>query len=164
MPVARKLWQLIFVWMPAATARRWIIMWTFAGESGAGCQLAVPKRGEEGSSGFASASPEADEPFIEKLFKVVVAGELVDLAAFFVEPNPSAALLDVVVLDFHRDGRAHARERVAHEPNERAIAKTDQTCSVSMDCEKQLPSPRRTGPRSCLSSRCAADRERSERG
>jgi integrase len=41
-----------------------------------------------------------------------MAGELVDLAAFFVEPHPAAALLNVVVLDLHIDDRADAGEGV----------------------------------------------------
>jgi hypothetical protein len=50
------------------------------------------------------------QPFIQKLFQVVVAGELGHLAALFVEPHPAAALLDVVILDLHGYGRASKRD------------------------------------------------------
>ena len=55
-----------------------------------------------------------------------MAGEFGHLAAFFVEPDPAAALLNVVVLDLHGDGRADAGEGVAHESDERAIAEADE--------------------------------------
>ena len=96
--------------MPAATARRWIIVYTFLlREREPCCQLAMPKRGEEGSSGFRGQLGPI-EPLIQKLFEIVVAGKLVDLAAFFMEPDPAAAFLNVVVLDLHRQNGADAGE------------------------------------------------------
>ncbi len=55
-----------------------------------------------------------------------MAGELVDLAAFFVEPHPSAPFLDVVVFHLHPDHRADPREGVAHERDQRTISQIDQ--------------------------------------
>jgi hypothetical protein len=55
------------------------------------------------------------------LLEVVVAGELVHLAALLMEPHPSAALLDIEVLDLHLDDGAHPGEGVPHERDERAM-------------------------------------------
>ena len=89
----------------------------------------MPERREEGS-GRLGRQAGGVQPLIQKLFEVVVAGELVDLAAFFVEPHPAAALLDVVVLDLHADDGADAGEGVAHERDERAVAEADQRAGV----------------------------------
>ncbi|HUE02881.1 MAG TPA: hypothetical protein VMR62_25160 [Bryobacteraceae bacterium] len=57
-------------------------------------QLALAHRGKEGSA-WLGGQIRRHEPFIEELFEVVVAGELVHPAAFFVEPHPATAFLDV---------------------------------------------------------------------
>ncbi len=59
-----------------------------------------------------------------------MAGELVDLAAFFVEPHPAAALLNIVVLDLHLNHGADAGKGVAHERDERAIPEPDELSGV----------------------------------
>jgi hypothetical protein len=55
-----------------------------------------------------------------------VAGQLVLLAAFFVEAHPAAAPLDKVIAYLHLDYRIDARESVGHDANERAIAQSHQ--------------------------------------
>ena len=49
-------------------------------------------------------------------------GHLVQFAALLVQPHPKAAVLHVNVVDLHREGRADARERIDHEPDEGAVA------------------------------------------
>lgn len=53
-----------------------------------------------------------------------MAGELDDVSAFFVEAQPSAALLDEVVLDLEVESGADAGEGVAHDGENGAIAKS----------------------------------------
>ena len=60
------------------------------------------------------------------MFKVLIAGEFGDLAAFFMEPHPTAALLNIVVLDLHGDCGTDAGESISHEGDEGAVAQTDQ--------------------------------------
>ena len=126
MPVARKLWQLIFVCDAGGDgAALDHHVDVGLGQRLAAGELAVPHGGEEGSGRLAGQAG-SGQPFIQELLEVVVAGELVDLAAFFVQPHPAAALLDVVVFDLHCDGGADAGEGVAHERDERAIAEADE--------------------------------------
>ena len=49
---------------------------------------------------------------VEKGLEVVVAGHLVALAALFVKPHPQPPVLNVGVLDLHRQRRADAGEAV----------------------------------------------------
>ena len=62
---------------------------------------------------------------IEIRFGIVVAGDFVPLAAFFMQPNPPPLAVLVIVFDVHIDHRRDAREGVAHEPDDRAIAEAD---------------------------------------
>ena len=59
-----------------------------------------------------------------------MAGQLRHLAALLVEPDPTPALLDVVVLDPHACCRADTGEGVAHERDEGAVAKPEQGSGV----------------------------------
>ena len=59
-----------------------------------------------------------------------MAGKLGYLAALLVEPHPTPALLDVVVLDPHAGRRADAGEGVAHERDEGAVAEPEQGSGV----------------------------------
>jgi len=55
-----------------------------------------------------------------------VARELVDLAAFFMQANPAAAFLNVVILNLHIDDRVDAGEGVAHHGNQGPVAEADE--------------------------------------
>lgn len=59
-----------------------------------------------------------------------MAGQLGHLAALLMEPHPSPALLDVVVLDAHAGRRSDAGEGVPHQRNERPIPQAEQGSSV----------------------------------
>src|ERR1700730_17458624 len=80
--------------------------------------------GTPGRSRISRRTPKT--ALIQKLIQVVMAGEVVDLTAFFLQPHPAPALLHVVIFDLHSHGGAHAGEGVAHERDEGAIAETDE--------------------------------------
>ncbi len=48
-------------------------------------------------------------------FEIVMARHRMNLAAFFVQANPKAAVLDESVFDPHADRRADAREGINHQ-------------------------------------------------
>src|SRR5271168_561175 len=52
--------------------------------------------------------------------EIVVAGHLVDLAAFLVQPHPPPFALAEMILDLHRGGGAHAREGRRNRPSARS--------------------------------------------
>lgn len=58
-----------------------------------------------------------------------MAGESVDLAAFFVQTNPPAALLNVIVLHLHAADGAEAGEGVTHERDNGTIAEAGRLTS-----------------------------------
>jgi hypothetical protein len=76
------------------------------------------------------------DPLIEILLQIVMAWQLRHLTAFFVEAHPAEALLNVIILDLHGNGRANAREGVAHKYNQCAIAQAEQR--VGLDGIEQL--------------------------
>jgi hypothetical protein len=55
----------------------------------------------------------------------MVAGHFMALAALLVQANPQAAILHVNVFNFHRERRADARERIDHQPDQGAVAQTN---------------------------------------
>jgi hypothetical protein len=59
---------------------------------------------------------------VQVRFKRVVTGHRVCLAAFFAQTYPQAPLLDVDVLDAHRERRPHPGERKHHQRDQRPIA------------------------------------------
>jgi molybdate-binding protein len=63
--------------------------------------------------------------FVDEGLELVVRRHLMALAAFFVEPDPPALALGVVVLDAHGDDGADAGEGVGHDADERAVAQPD---------------------------------------
>ena len=69
--------------------------------------------------------PAAVDIVVQVGLEVVVAGHLVALAALLVQANPQAPVLDVGVLDLHRERRADPRERIDHEADQRAVAQAD---------------------------------------
>jgi hypothetical protein len=56
-----------------------------------------------------------DPGCVQICVEIVVAGHLVDLAAFLVQPHPPPFALAEIILDLHRDGGAHAREGIGHQ-------------------------------------------------
>lgn len=60
-----------------------------------------------------------------------MAGHLVPLAAFFVQPHPGPPPLNVDILNPHLHGRAHARKRVDHERNQRSGLRIVRELSLS---------------------------------
>jgi len=64
--------------------------------------------------------------FVEEGFEFVVGRHLVALTAFLVQAYPPALAAGVVVLDFHRNDGADAREAVNHDADQRPIAQADQ--------------------------------------
>ena len=79
------------------------------------------KRAEEGSAGFQSDARRL-QIRIDVVFSVVVSGHFVVFAAFFVESNPAALSVQVIVIDPHPADGAHAGKRVNHRADERSIA------------------------------------------
>jgi hypothetical protein len=65
------------------------------------------------------------EIFVQINFEIVVARHLVVLAAFFVQAHPQASVLNKDILNFHGEGGADARERIDHEADQRAIARSN---------------------------------------
>jgi hypothetical protein len=80
------------------------------------CEFAESQHREEGSGGFRCQAGLAEPP-TQKYFKFVMAGKLVNLAAYFVQAYP------------HSDDRTNAGECVSHQRDERAIAEADQNRS-----------------------------------
>src|SRR3546814_17547420 len=58
------------------------------------------------------------------VLKIMVAGHFVLLAALFVHPHPETAVLHENVLDTDGERRADPRERIDHQPDQRAGAQT----------------------------------------
>lgn len=92
---------------------------------------------EEGSFGVLLQAGRCDVG-VEVLLGLVMAGDFMELAAFFVEPQPAAFALGIVVLDQHPDRRGHAREAVEHGGDERAVAQAHQR--ISRNGIQELPS------------------------
>ena len=63
--------------------------------------------------------------FVQIPLQVVVAGNFMLLAAFFVQPHPAAAALHEVVADFHLQHGVDAGKGVDHGPDQGAIAQAD---------------------------------------
>jgi hypothetical protein len=64
-----------------------------------------------------------DPGWVQIGVEIVVAGRLVDLAAFLVQPHPPPFALAEIILDLYRDGGAHAREGIGHQRDRRRIAR-----------------------------------------
>jgi len=76
---------------------------------------------EEGSAWLCGKSGNG-EPLIEELFQRVMAGEFGNLAALFVESNPTSPLLDIVIFHLQADDGTDPGEGVAHDSDQGAIA------------------------------------------
>lgn len=63
---------------------------------------------------------------VEVHFSLVVAGDFMEFSALFMEPQPSAFALEVVVLDEHPDRSGHPCKTVEHGGDERTVAQSDQ--------------------------------------
>ena len=59
---------------------------------------------------------------MQVLLKIVVARHFMLLAAFFLQPYPGAAALDIHILYLHFDHRADAGEGVDHQADQRPVA------------------------------------------
>jgi hypothetical protein len=92
---------------------------------GPALQRPAPPSPEERSFGVAGDAG-GRQIFIEKLFQRVMTRQFVHLAAFFLQPQPAAASLDVIVFDAQLDHRADAGEGVGHGREQRAIAQRHQ--------------------------------------
>lgn len=66
-----------------------------------------------------AANAGGGEVRVQILFEVVVTGDLVLLAAFFMEPDMAAPPLDEVVADLHPEDGANAGEAVDHQTDRR---------------------------------------------
>ncbi len=99
------------------------------GQGNAAGQPAVTQGREERRVGFAGESGRGD-PLLQILVEVVMAGQLGYLAALLVKPDPTPALLNVVVPDAHAGRRSDAGEGVAHKRDEGAIAESEQGSGV----------------------------------
>ena len=100
--------------------------------------------------------------FVQIPLQVVVAGDFMLLAAFFVQPHPAAAPLHEVVADFHLQHGVDAGEGVDHGPDQGEIAQADKgrflyrsvfalCCADRLDALEQLARADGRGSRaSCL--------------
>jgi hypothetical protein len=77
------------------------------------------------------------ELLVQINFEIVVARHFVMLAAFFVQADPQAPVLNKNILDFHGERSANARERIDHETNQGTIAQADVCADV--DALEQAP-------------------------
>jgi hypothetical protein len=86
----------------------------------------VPVHGLE-QKGFGIVR-QAGFPYIlvEVLIELVMAGQLVHFAAFFVQPDPGPPPLHVHIFYPHLHGRAHPREGERHQTDQRAIPQADE--------------------------------------
>ena len=80
---------------------------------------ALESSGEPASSAVASR---AIDVLLQIGLEFVVTGHLVMLAAFLVEPHPGVAALREYVLEAHLEHRAHAREGIDHQGDQRPVA------------------------------------------
>ena len=80
---------------------------------------------EDGSFGMVLEAGRCDVG-VEVLLGLVMAGDFMELPALFVEAQPAAFALGVVVLDEHSDRGGHPRETVEHGGDERTVAQSDQ--------------------------------------
>src|ERR1039457_2369726 len=87
--------------------------------------LRLALRGAEEGSAFLVGDARGVDVRRHVLFEFVVRRHLVALAALLMQPHPPAAALKIPILDIHAGRGAHARERVHHESDERAIAEAD---------------------------------------
>ena len=116
MPVPRRLWQPILVWMPAWRARRSIIFVHVALAHPVIRQPAVPPvhRAEQGS-GLLLGDAGSVHVLVEIRFEVAV---------LLVQPEPQAPLLHVAVFEVEGGGRADAAEGVELGGDQGAIAQS----------------------------------------
>ena len=82
------------------------------------------RRPEQGPVRIAGDAGRRDV-FIEVLFQIVMAGNLVLLAAFFMQAHPAAASLHEIIPHLHLQHGVDAREGVDHDADQRAIAQAD---------------------------------------
>lgn len=78
---------------------------------------------------------------IEIGFEAVVRRHLVTFAAFLVQAHPPALADGVIVLDAHADDGADAGERVSHNGDQRAIAKTRDVRHLNLRAVRLLDLP-----------------------
>src|ERR1039458_9260072 len=82
------------------------------------------RRLEEGSL-LAGTDPGGFDVGREVFLQVVVRRHLVALAALLMQAHPPAPALRIIIFHVHADRGAHARERVDHEGDQRAIPEAD---------------------------------------
>ena len=73
---------------------------------------------------------------VEIGFEIVVRRHLMALAAFFVQPDPPALALRVIVLDAHGDDGADAGEGEGHDADQRAVAQADEARCFGRSCRR----------------------------
>src|SRR5712691_13203589 len=150
MPVARNVWQPISVFMPRAgrAAPDHEVHLRLA-QSALGELLRFAFRRPEEGSVLLVADARGLDVRGHVLFEIVMRRHFVALAALLMETDPPAAILQVPIFDIHTRRRTHAGEGVDHEPDERAIAETDDGRGV--DAVEELPSFIR-GEHGCLAA------------
>ena len=73
-----------------------------------------------------ASDPGRPDVVIEQLRQIVMAGNLVFLAAFFVQADPAAPSLHEIVAHVHLEHGIHAREGVDHHTDQRPVAQSGQ--------------------------------------
>jgi hypothetical protein len=84
----------------------------------------APDRAKQRPLGIGGNAGAVDIGMKER-FGVVVAGHVMQLAAFFMQPHPEAAVLHEDILHGHADDGPDAREAVEHEGDQRLVAEID---------------------------------------
>ena len=136
MPVARKVWQLASP-SPTVLTRRLIIRNTSTRLIRRRAHPAGPRHRAPQGCVFLGRDPGCVEIGVERGLRLVVDRQGVVLAAFFLEPQPPALALLVVILDAHADDGRDARKAVDHHGQQGAIAQAAEGRGV--DGVEQLP-------------------------
>ena len=139
-PVARNVWQQVEEGSPAFSSRRFTIrndpQYIFARHRILG-QLPPLIDVPEQRSPFLVSYAGRIEIRIKIGFRVVVSGDFVTIATYFVELNPPALAVLIVVFGFHVHHRRDSRKGLVHEPDDRVIAETDNR--IRFDRVEQCP-------------------------
>jgi hypothetical protein len=110
MPVARKVWQQVEEGRPVAVARRLIIRNYIRARYRIRRESPVYVHTAEQWAFLFLPDSRNIQVRINVCFSVVVRRYLVALAAFFVEANPPALALLIIIICLHMDDRTHPRE------------------------------------------------------
>ena len=130
MPVARNVWQQMLSGRPGLSGPAFDHVQCVAAVQGLLGNLSLLVKAAEERSVLFVGDAGGVQVGVHVLLGVVVDGDVVMLAAFFVEAKPAAFALLVVVLHLHGDDGRDAGERVNHDADEGPVAEADDRAGV----------------------------------